>query len=198
MDDAAKITLSDAELDKVCDKEWILTKLVITEKVYELFGMQATAVRTAFSSYNDLFGAEVTGSFPKISKGENYLQLPYVMLDYPSVFGRDDIFAMRTMFWWGNFFSCTLLLKGHYQETYAQPVMNSLRNDPSGIYVCIGKNEWDHHFEEGNYIPASAFDVDELNHLPFIKLAIKYELQQWNDMQQLLKEGAARFVKMLS
>ncbi len=34
------------------------------------------------------------------------------MLDYPRAFGRDSIFACRTFFWWGRFFSLTLHLAG--------------------------------------------------------------------------------------
>ncbi|MCP9750655.1 hypothetical protein [Ferruginibacter sp. HRS2-29] len=197
MDDAAKITLSEAELDKVCDKEWILTKQRITEKVYDLLGLHAAAVRQAFAAHGDFFGAEITGSFPKISKGENYLQMPYVMLDYPSVFGRDHIFALRTMFWWGNFFSCTLLLKGHYADTFRESIIHNLQKGSSGIYICIGHNEWDHHFEAGNYVPASEYNMEELGNRSFIKLAIKYDLEKWNEMRWLLEEGAMRLAGLM-
>ena len=54
----------------------------------------------------------IVQSTPKIAKGENYLQLPYVLLDYPRCFDKENIFAIRTMFWWGNFFSITLHLSG--------------------------------------------------------------------------------------
>ena len=42
----------------------------------------------------------------KISRGENYRGLPYLILDYPAYFSQKDIFAFRTMFWWGHFFQC--------------------------------------------------------------------------------------------
>ena len=61
---------------------------------------------------------EVLIQSPKISRGENYNGLPYVMLDYPRCFGKEDVFAMRTMFWWGNFFSITWHLKGKYSKEY--------------------------------------------------------------------------------
>ena len=55
-------------------------------------------------------------STPKISKGENYKDLPYVMLDYPRCFQKEKTIAIRTFFWWGNFFSINLQLSGEYKE----------------------------------------------------------------------------------
>ena len=43
----------------------------------------------------DFLPAEMLFHSPKISKGENYKGLPYVMLDYPRCFGKTDIFAIR-------------------------------------------------------------------------------------------------------
>ena len=48
----------------------------------------------------------------KIFRGENYRQLPYLVLDYPKHFSKESVLAFRTMLWWGNFFSCTLHLQG--------------------------------------------------------------------------------------
>ena len=35
----------------------------------------------------------------------------------PAVFSKENIFAIRTMFWWGNFFSISLHVSGKYFKT---------------------------------------------------------------------------------
>ena len=68
-------------------------------------------------------GAGRPGVEPKISKGEKYKGLPWVMLDYPRIFGKEDIMAIGTRFWWGHYFSVTLHLKGGYLRTYLPVIL---------------------------------------------------------------------------
>ena len=122
---------------------------------------------------------------PKISKGENYQGLPYVMLDYPRRFGRDDTFAMRTMFWWGNFFSATLHLKGQYKSLLT-PLMKSqvpiLAQE--NFFICISGDEWRHDFNPDNYIPIRIADeqmiVKNLMGNDFCKISGKIPLEDWD------------------
>ena len=74
------------------------------------------------SSITDRLPAEVAEISPKISKGENYNGLPYVMFDYPRFFTKENVFAVRTFFWWANYFSVTLHLKGEYKEMFAETI----------------------------------------------------------------------------
>src|SRR5688500_20050079 len=113
--DLAKIQLSQEELVLVQNADWLLTKNRIIGKVYEMFGMLVADVQM-MPEKNSVLLPEIFAASPKISKGENYMGLPYVMLDYPRCFGKSDTFAIRTMFWWGNFFSVTLHLKGRYKK----------------------------------------------------------------------------------
>ncbi len=112
MSNRAKIQLSKLENELVNNTEWILTKQAIINKVYLLLG---ELHETYASILNDeryfisIFKGTKSG---KISKGENYLGLPYAILDYPAIFKKEDVFAIRTMFWWGNFFSITLHVSG--------------------------------------------------------------------------------------
>lgn len=197
MDDITKIALSETELDKVLDSEWILTKHLIIEKVYQLFNMQVPVIRGHFFSENTVFSEEVTYAVPKISKGENYLQLPYVMLDHPAVFSREHIFAVRTMFWWGNFISVSLLLRGNYQQALAPAITHGLLKDPSGFFICVNENEWEHHFAANNYQPAEDYPLQQLASRPFIKIAVKFKLQDWNKMPGLLSEAYGKMASLL-
>ena len=198
MPDTTKITLSDKELSFVTNAEWILTKHAIIEKVYNLFAANIPVIEAIFS---DHLPAAVKQSVPKIYKGENYLQLPYVMLDHPRYFKGNDIFALRTMFWWGNFFSITLHVSGEYQPLLKQALLKPGALNGEGFFIGVQEDQWQHHFEETNYIPlrqcTAAMQEQLLHQRAFIKIALKYNLQDWNKMPDLLAEGYRQMAALL-
>ena len=199
MDNNAKVILSEGELAMATDKNIILTKRAIIEKTAALFEDQCPTILKVFSDFfND---AEIpAASFPKISKGENYKELPYVIMDYPATFKRDHIFAVRTMFWWGNFISITLHLKGIYKKRYFTQILEKLQGDKT-FFISVSDEEWAHDFEPGNFKKISSLTMaekDGLQKINFVKLALKYELHHWNMMQSILPEGYKKIVEIIS
>ncbi|OQP51050.1 hypothetical protein A4H97_04340 [Niastella yeongjuensis] len=196
--DVAKIQLSTEELSLVQNAHWLLTKNTIIEKVYALFGDIAHHNLSRFSAMRDNLNAnpaillsEVLIPSPKISRGENYGGLPWVMLDYPRLFNRQDTFAIRTLFWWGHFFSVTLHLKGQYKQQFKQNLLTNLPMLASrGFYLCISGDEWRHEFEEDNYKPLSQLNSSVVEEIllanDFCKLSAKISLPQWNRSKELI------------
>ncbi len=185
MANVTKITLSEQELVVVTDRHWILTKQAITAKIYELFNEQVPVIRKQMDLLPEALPAGLAFSLPKISRGENYNGFPYVMLDYPAVFKKDDIFALRTMLWWGNFISITVLLSGGYKELYSKVVLQHCLHSPGELYICVHDDPWEHHLEKSNYMQIRELDpcavekiVSEKN---FLKLALKMEMKSFND-----------------
>ena len=82
MQEKAKVSLSAFEYQLVTDESFILTKNTIIQKVYTLFGNLS-------DDYHALLLRIPDSPSPKISKGENYKGLPYVMLDHPRIFSQD-------------------------------------------------------------------------------------------------------------
>ncbi len=146
----------------VMEPGWILTKNSIIKKVVGLFAGLSGEYRAILEGpeASPAAMAKVAGS-PKISKGENYQGLPYVMLDYPRLFGRDDVLAIRTFFWWGHSFSVTLHLKGIYRESHL-PVLQQRWAElaAAGFHVGISEDEWRHEHMPETYRPiVSAEDI---------------------------------------
>ena len=121
---------------------------------------------------------------PKISRGENYKGLPWLMLDYPRHFDKENVFAIRTLFWWGRCFSITLHLSGRYKNLFQKKInaAYSLLGDHQ-FYCCINKDEWEHHFEEDNYKLINQCNEEEFQQVidekKFIKLSRKIDLNEW-------------------
>jgi hypothetical protein len=202
MTEASKLTLSDGEMQLATNTEWILTKRKIIDKANLLFGEVAVAMQDIIAAEGDQLPAAVNASTPKIAKGENYLLLPYVLLDYPRCFDKENIFAIRTMFWWGNFFSCTLHLSGSYKTMFKQGLLkNSHALQQGNWYICTGNNEWEHHFEVSNYVAANTLTEEEINttlsQQHFIKVAAKFSLHQWNEMDVLLQKTFSDVLHLL-
>ncbi|MDB5210816.1 MAG: hypothetical protein JWQ30_1643, partial [Sediminibacterium sp.] len=136
---------------------------------------------------------------PKISKGEQYQGLPWVMLDHPRHFTATDAFAIRSFFWWGNFCSITLHLSGSCKEKYAAQIQKYFDSaSPEGWYTGTGNDQWKHHFEEDNYIPLEKKEVHHFLEQPFIKLAKKISLKDWEELPVFFEESYREIVQMLT
>jgi hypothetical protein len=197
----SKLMLSDEELQLVNNPGFILTKRMIIDKVCGLLGALQEDQKTVIENEKHWLPPPVVRSSAKISKGENYLQLPYVLLDHPRCFEAEDIFAVRTMFWWGNFFSTSLHLSGKYKEMFQQKITENLGRIKQEIFICVNENQWQHHFEAGNYVAAKQMPADEIQKVllekRFVKLAIKFPLQPWNDIPLLLDGAFKEMIEML-
>ncbi|MBL0054612.1 MAG: hypothetical protein IPP31_00190 [Chitinophagaceae bacterium] len=197
-----KITLSPQEQQLVNDREWILTKRAVTDKVYAMMGGFSASLKTLLEQEKEWMPAEVLNSEPKIYKGENYLDMPYVLLDHPRCFRSRDVFAIRTMFWWGHFFSFTLQLGGSYARSYRQNIITH-RDEliASGFYLCVNEDPWQHHFEDGNYQSIGEMGLDAMESIlaqrDFLKLSVKFDLDQWNGMPELAAQTYARILRLL-
>lgn len=174
----SKIRLSPSEAALIGNAEIILTKNSIIQKTVALFsGLQETLL--AENESTDF------ASTPKISKGENYLGLPYVVLDYPRISKGEDLLFIRTMFWWGHYFSSTLQLAGRYKErnlvglSAAYDILAS-----EDYYIGINEDPWQHHFEASNYSKLSNITKEEfqkhLQQLRHIKIAARWSLSEWD------------------
>lgn len=197
----AKVLLSAEELSLVQDTHWLLTKNNIIEKARAMFGSLAASLQKEVEQQKDKLPEAIHLFSPKVFKGEYYQGLPYVMLDYPRVFGRDDVFALRTMFWWGNFFSVTLQLKGSYQRLFAPVLLeNRARLAKRGCYVCVSADEWRHDFDPSNYerIQLTGTNLERAAGGEFIKIAVQVPLSQWNESFQWLRAHQEFMIELLA
>lgn len=189
MDNITKLAFSGLEAQLVQNSEWILTKQSALQKVEQLLAAQVPVIKEAVPSSLQTDPALMAGK-PKISRGEKYRGLPWIMLDFPALFGKENIFALRTMFWWGNFFSVTLHLSGTYHKELGPIILPALRRSGIPFFCSIGKYEWEHHFEEDNFLPAGKIPGDEsLLSQHFLKVALYFPLSEWDSIDDHLAKA---------
>ncbi|WP_345252982.1 hypothetical protein [Flaviaesturariibacter amylovorans] len=158
----AKIQFSPAEIELMCDAGVLLTKNRILFGIRRLLEvLEARQQQEAYLADPGDLGPALR-PMPKISKGENYLGLPYLVLDFPRQFDSRNIFAVRTMFWWGNAFSSTLHLAGDYKDDHLEAIVAAYPQlKKRGYFIGISEDPWQHHFGEENYRPVFEFTEDE-------------------------------------
>lgn len=201
--DPAKIRLSPTEMELVNNADLILTKNAILKKVNGLLAELQEKQQLDMALQAAGLPVKVYGSSPKISKGEKYKGLPYLILDYPRVFEHENIFAVRTMFWWGHFFSVTLHLSGIYKKEAEEKLLGSYQFlKEKGYSFYINEGPWEHHFEGDNYVLLSALSKNDFEKLvrekPFVKLANKITLQQWDEAIEILQGYFKELIGMLA
>lgn len=201
--DFAKIGLSKEELALVKNADWILTKNGILEKVRLLFAELQVEQGNYMKESGSYLGQEILMGTPKISRGENYEGLPYVVLDQPRIFRKPDIFAIRTFFWWGNFFSITLQLAGTYKEMYWERIVAGYDLlAQQGYALGIHSDPWVHHHREDNYRAVTDYAATDfavkLRHADFIKLSKRISLEEWNEAGENLGKSFGKLIGLLS
>lgn len=185
-----KIQFSKQELELFSDSALILTKNSILEKLQQLLGELQLRQKAIIEKSAALLPEEVLNTSAKISKGENYKGLPWLMLDYPRYFVQENIFAIRTMFWWGNFFSTTLHLSGRFKAQFQDQIFSSLKElAKHNFLICKSESQWHHSFEDDNYQLLQDITKEETLQLKvksFLKLAKKIPLQHSEEAALLL------------
>ena len=195
-----KIQFLPAEMELVSSPDIILTKNAILQKIKSFFEEVQMKQHDILKKYSSQLPEEVLKISPKISRGENYKGLPWLVLDNPRHFQHNNIFAIRTMFWWGNFFSITLHLSGNNKNDLLKNLTNNVsllaKND---FYIYNGTKEWEHHIDPSSYKKLSAINEDELQKIfsanNFLKLAIKFPVESLEAIEDKLLRNYELLVK---
>lgn len=134
----------------------------------------------------------------KISRGEQYLGLPYWVLDFPRKFEKESTFAFRTIVWWGNEISCFLHLAGEDLAIFQELISSGHPRD-NNQYVAVGSSPWAYHFEESNYkLGTSVSNEAILRHIEeydFHKIIYRLSLNEIGELPRFAKET---FTKILA
>lgn len=186
MDDFLNTTVqfSDKELELLQNRDFLLSKRFVTQKLQNLLGQLSLAIKATPTHQQFAFPQEMDYLTGKISKGENYQGLPYLVLDFPRLFQKEDIFTFRSMIWWGYEFSFTLHLGGCYQQKYATKLLATLANmTEKEIFVGVNETPWQYYFDTDNYLPLSQIKYEQLEqHIKqksFSKISRKCALSDW-------------------
>lgn len=165
--------LTEDELNCLEEIQFFQRKRIVTDHISTLFAELNAAVITVNQEYINFLPEEVILSSGKISKGENYKGFPWIVLDAPRVFQKEDVFAFRSMLWWGHEISFTLHLSGRFLNE-----MNDLHFRLKSLinkdyFLCVNNTPWHYHFEQDNYLSLTESSLKEHLKNEFLKISFK-------------------------
>ncbi|AHM60117.1 hypothetical protein D770_09300 [Flammeovirgaceae bacterium 311] len=196
------LSLEEQELSYLQDTEFLRAKLNIQDSLRAL--LEKTQQQLSQQKQTLALPAAVWEVPPKISRGENYEGLPYLVLDYPRIFQQEAIFAYRCMFWWGHGFSCTLHLGGRYWQEYQQAILqhlSRLSDDADQWWLCVNKSPWEYHYRPNNYINLRELQQKEilqpLAQNSFFKISRRLPIRRYQELPQFSLESLQRIAELL-
>lgn len=199
--------LNSQQLEYLHDTSFLLEKRKISSSLQQLLASTERALVELVKKEEPKSVPENTlKTAGKISRGENYRGLPYFVLDYPRLLKQDNIFSFRTMFWWGNFFSCTLHLQGTSLEFHRNNLRASLLTLKdsallAGTYLCVNKTPWEYHYGKDNYLPLHSFNPEALSATldkDFLKVSRKMELKDYMNIKDFATSSFTDFLSLLN
>ena len=189
---------SETELQLVTECSFILTKNTIIRKVYEQFGYLGNMLFEILKPLQTVNPA-VYGTIPKISKGENYQGMPWVMLDYPRFFNKHEGHcAMRTFFWWGHYYLAQVQVSKGFKQNiieklYENPALFKHFDDP--VWIGVPDDPYEYQIPQKGMEPFSVSIIPKFeNKGEILKVAIPVSIEKGQHLAVVLPLLASLFI----
>lgn len=196
----AKIQFSDKERELMTNADWILTKNGILQKMALVFTDWQALYSTQLARQAPTLHSTIQPFSYKISRGENYKGLPWMVLDYPRLFGQTDICAIRTLFWWGRYITITLQLAGTWKERCEESLCLSYPVLAREAFrISITEDAWIHDQDpafttEINNLTSEAY-TSEIRKRNFLKISKIYPLEGVETLARSILADYERLLK---
>lgn len=180
---------SSEELSFIGDTQFPLLKLEAMEKVKLMLQELGSLMLS-----EPILPATTKPVNYKISRGESYKKLPYMILDVPQLTSQNLHRAGRIMFWWGKYF----MLMYYWDQTIEScnkllADMRQLKNN----YILIGEDIWSNDIEEAQWKECSTItdnDFLALKTQKIIKLAALLPIKDY----AFLGDAAVNFYSQIN
>lgn len=189
------------EIGLMSDAGLLLQKKRLLNKLTGRLAAIEASLRQILTNHEATLPAGTLQKAGKISKGENYRDLPYLVLDYPRLFTKDDILNVRLLFWWGHYFSMSLHLAGNTWQAKKQQVCRQATLLPIGDYfIQTDGSPWENDvaaacfFRVSDKLPAQQQAVLEA---PFVKFVTTLPLREAASLESFSIKTFKNFMAIL-
>lgn len=167
------INLTKKELLFAGSAEYPLTKQIIIKKLIKT--LQDITPGVAEKHHNLLLINKNEPIAGKLSRGDNYRGMPYLVMDTPQIKGQDFPVLFRMMFWWGHYFVLHFYIK---KEHTTNLNINGLK----GSYINKSdKKLWENDLDHKSWIKLKDLSTKKLGAIAdqnnYIHLATKVKLK---------------------
>ncbi len=192
-----------AESSLMFNSDVFLLKRRLNGKIYILFEHIKTRLKDTEEHKQFSFPENTDITTGKISRGENYQSCPWVMLDFPRLFTKTEIFAFRTLFWYGHYFTGSLLCSGEVaKEKIQKLILNRQLMLHKGIFFCLHSDAWLHDIDSMAYKRIEEVtDAEMEKHVSetgYFKISSKFISQLPDEIIQKTENMYILFLKAVS
>ena len=126
---------------------------------------------------------------PKLSRGENYEQQAYRVMDYPRMQEGESFLFYRTLILWGHPIGLHLIASGHFMERLVPPLLATYQNlDPSWQFTAHD-SPWIWEAYKPGLTPCSRMKPEKLEaeilKRKFLKLSRFLPIEQYADLPEI-------------
>ncbi|MFQ5691414.1 MAG: hypothetical protein ACE5IM_00020 [Nitrospinota bacterium] len=170
-----EIRFADDERALIADKVFFEKKRAVSEKIRSVFSQVRDGLARHMKPDRYLAPEGVDFTKGKLSGGEHHYDLPYIFLDFPRRFSRTDIFAYRSLFWWGHHFLLTLILAGDLLPEFRRRAFSGWdRLAERGDWIAVTPDPWEWRMGEEHARRVRTGETEALERtvsgLPLLKL----------------------------
>jgi hypothetical protein len=152
----SEIKLTKEELDFSASTRYPLLKHSIVTRINTRFELLGEILRRELEPYH-LPG---DNSF-KITRGDNYRLMPYLILDYPRISSKEFPVLFRTMFWWGHFYSLNMLVRNDFVNS--REFIGTLQGSGlKKLKLFTGNDLWEQDLDLDAFVSLKTCDLESL------------------------------------
>jgi hypothetical protein len=134
--------LDPVELAVLKDREFMPVKQRVTQKLEQQLTQLGHDLLAEVERNGQHLPSAIRAQSPKLSRGENYQSYAYRVMDYPRVFGKEDMLAFRSMVLWGHPVGYHLMLAGQYRAHYREAMVQAIPRLPEGYLLSAQRTPW--------------------------------------------------------
>jgi hypothetical protein len=176
------IKLTNDEWEVLNDTSFFVHKRAVFSKFDLLFHRFGEIMQKGLKSNVLPVDKYIANKRGRLSRGENYLGLPYMVFDYPRIGGNDELFTFRSMLWWGKYFSFNLVIAGKMLEEMLPCI--EYKKSYREILINRGENLWNHDLQSADYVRLDEKVLGEvLERKKFLRLGYALPLERWTEFE---------------
>jgi len=153
MSQKSTINLTNNQLNLISDTNYPIEKLKALQNIKLLLQQTADCIMQHNECKPFIFGVAA-----KLTHGENYLQLPYIIIDIPQLTSNKPHLNARVMFWWGNYFACQYFIN---QKILYQFNLHDFIKHMADDAVFITDNLWDNNIHSASWLKTTANETQK-------------------------------------
>ncbi len=150
---------SELETELINHREVFLHKPAIMKKAEARLTLLRDAMAVELLADPPPCPAATDTTEGQIARGENNKGFPYLSLDIPQMFSKNEMHTLRTLFWWGHYLGFFLILKGDKFSAWTDQLI-LLKDSPEfgDVLFSVWPTPWEWGREHFVSVPETSKD----------------------------------------